>query len=93
MSSIQRTRRTLFGDLFSAVLGCVVAQKIAKVALAPTPPATPPVVPVVDVIPIPTSGITTHVYDSAGRYMVTIDCSGKTTTFSYETSALDPPST
>ncbi len=82
MSPFQRTRRTLFGDLFTAVFGCVVAQKIAHVALPPTP--TPPVVPVVDVIASPTTGITTFSYDSASRTMTTMDRSGKITTYCYD---------
>jgi hypothetical protein len=36
MSQFQPTRRTLFGDLFTAVFGCVVAQKIAHVIASPT---------------------------------------------------------
>ena len=82
MSSFQPTRRTLFGDLFTAVFGCVVGQKIAQVALPPA--STPPVVPVVDVIASPTNCITTFSYDSTTGAMTSIDRTGKITTYCYD---------
>jgi hypothetical protein len=91
MSQFQPTRRTLFGDLFTAVFGCVVAQKFAHVALPPAP--THPVVPVVDVIASPTTGITTFSYDSATGTMTTMDTSGKITTYCYDVHGRCLPST